>query len=1103
VHVPKPATVDHQPAPIDHSPVLNKAGVQSDSAPVGTTLAQTVTVDGHIYFGTTATPAADVDVSFCQVGGDSLGGQCYSGYTNSSGEIAQDAESPNSPVYLPANVDYSMRVQNFSNPHFVISLYVPTEPGVICAQQADDGCTFSAGTSAVTGVDAVLTPAATLSGTVTADGGAAVSGIMVYLDQWNEATEQFTEYEQLPSGTDGTYTFGGISAGDYAVEYVDSTGKYAYQDFDDESEFYEPDLITLATNDNATGVDAQLHLVGKISGTIATPGGTSADLAAGAVTAELQVFDASSESWVDTGFYTNAATNGTYSLNDLAPDTYRVRVDYYGAVKAATFVGPPIVVTAGHTTTYNTPINVTGPNSTDSSIDSISGSASGVTAAGWAVYPADDSTTVGVALNIGPNWYSLTANQANAEVQSAEEVNGISVSPYHGFDGTTLIAPGTYSACIWVTEPTGSAVNIGCKTVTVPLPRKAVANLDSAAGSSVSNTGDIRVTGYAVWPDSLGSTVPIAVEVGSSWYGFSAQDVSTEGAIAVPGAGAHHGFDDTVQFGYKPGSTYQVCVWISEQAGGATNLGCQAVTIPVAGATIAKLDSATGSNTGITVSGYALYPNNDAASVGVAVNVAGGWYGLTANQHSEEGASDVPGASVNHGFVGTIPIAPGSHSACVWVTEPSGPAVNIGCHTVTVPAPTPAVVHSDSVTGGLGSVSVAGWDVFPDTLSTQVGLALNIGAAWYGFTANLTNPEVTVAYPPASADHGYADTVALAPGTYNVCVWTTEPSGPAVNTGCHSVVVTAPHPAVVHSDSVTGGLGSVSVAGWDVFPDSLSTHVGMALNIGAAWYGFTANVTNSEVTVAYPTAASDHGYADTIALAPGTYNVCVWTTEPAGAAVNAGCSSVIVTAPHPAATNIDSVTGGVGTVSVAGWDVFPDSLSTQVGMAINIGANWYSVTANTPNSESASAYPASTVDHGFASSLALAPGTYNVCLWTVEPSGPAMNIGCRNATVTPPPPAVTSFDTAVAVSGGIEVTGYSVFPNALGTSVGVAAQVGTTWYGYSANVANTAVQTLYGSADHGFGGFIPASHGTYNICMWTTEPSGPAVNFGCESVVVP
>jgi hypothetical protein len=1079
--------------------MLNKAApIKAGSAPIVATTTPLVSVDGHIYLGDTSTPAAGVTVLFCEVDShDTLGGQCYNGVTNSSGEIAVDASDPNTRLYLPENIDWSMHVENLAYPQYQLDYFPAPTEGTVCAQSAIDGCVFSTVSTAVTGLDAVLPLASTITGTVTADGGAALSGITVYLDQ--NVSGSPVEYEQVTTGDDGTYSFGGIVNGDYAIEFVDPTDTYSYQEYNDESEFYEPDLVTVAAGDNLTGVDAQLHLNGAISGTIASPGATALDLDEGALQAEIQVYDASSSSWVNTGLYTIAAANGTYLLDDLAPDTYRVRIDYVGSVNYATYVGPPVIVVAGHSTTYNATVNVTGAFSTDSSIDSITGSAAGVSIAGWAVYPANDSTSVGVALNIGSNWYGFTANTVNLEAVNEEAVTGIDVSSTHGFSGTTLVAPGTYNACIWVTEPTGPAVKIGCQTVTVAAPRKAVAHLDSVGTWADANPPIIQVKGYAVWPDSPGTTVPLAVQVNNLWYPFSASDTNPEGEAAVPGSGNQHGFDDSLSMGYKVGATYQVCVWVSEQAGGATNIGCQSLTIPVPGATKAKTDSVTGSAAGVTVSGYALYPDNDAASVGVAVNIGAGWYGLTADQHSEEGASDVPGASVNHGFVGTIPLAPGTYSACVWVTEPSGPAVNTGCHTVTVPAPTRTSFQLDSIAGVAGGISLAGFALFPDTPATSVGIAVNIGSGWYGLTANQPNSD-----SGAGTNHGFTGTVALAPGTYNACVWTTEPSGPAVNTGCHSVVVPQRPRTVASFDAPTGSAAGISVSGYAVFPDAFGTAVGVAINIGSGWYGLTANQANANVGTAVPGADADHGFSGTIPMAPGTYNACLWVTEPTGGAVNNHCYTVVVPVAPRTVEHTDSVTGGVGSFSVAGWAVYPGSLSATVGVALNIGSEWIGLTANEPSDEAQIAYPASTTDHGFSGITSATPGTYNVCVWVMEPSGPAVNAGCQSVTVTAPPPAVAVFETATAVSGGVQVTGYSVFPGDLPSNVGVAANVGSKWYGFTSNVPDAGEGTAYPSnPNHGFSGFVPTGHGSQTVCMYTVEPSGPAVNFGCKTVVVP
>jgi len=1068
-HEPKAVNSGHPLASIAHSSSLNKAAaISSDSAPFVASSAGTVTVDGHIYFGSTATPAAGVVLLFCEIDNkDTLGGQCYSGYTNSSGEIASDAEHPNTLVVLPASVDYRMQVQNLVNPQFQISEFVPTEPGVTCVEQPTDGCAFST-VANVTGADAIIPAASTISGTVTNDGGTALSGINVYLDQY--LSGKFTEYEQKTTAADGTFTFGGVPDGDYAIEYVDSTGAYAYQSFSDESQFYLPDLITVTGAGSLTGAGAKLHLGSAISGTVSYPGGSGGDFpvntALSPLSAEIQVFDGVSQSWVDTGYSTLVAQSGYYTLTGLAPDTYRVRFDYSGHATSASVIGTPVTVSSGGQTLIdNAVVTIIGLTSTDSSIDTISGSKAGVSVAGWAVWPQSDSTSVGVAVNIGSSWYGLMANQASTEVVPDEAYRGITVGPNHGFSGTIAVAPGTYNACIWVTEQAWPAVNVGCHTVTVPAAGATVAKISTVAGS----LAGVTIAGYALFPDNDTASVNVALNVGSNWYGTTANVPNSQAQTDVPGAGPNHGFQAT--FAVAPGN-YSACVWVSEPSGSAVNTGCQTVVVPVPARTTYGLDSLTGSAAGVSVAGWALFPDSPSAAVNVAVNIGAGWFGFTANQSNTDA-----GSGTNHGYSGTIPVAPGTYNACVWVSEPTGPALNTGCQSVVVPAPARTTYGLDSLTGTATGVSVAGWALFPDSPSASATVALNIGSGWYGFTANQPNTD-----SGAGSNHGYAGSVPLPPGIYNVCVWVTEPSGPAVNTGCHSVAVAMAARTTFGLDSLAATTTGVTVAGWALYPDSPSTSVTVALNIGSGWYGFTANQPNRDAG-----AGTNHGYAGSVALAPGTYTACVWVTEPTGPAVNTGCQSLTVVDASSTTFGLDSVTPNTTGVTVAGWAQYPLAPATSVTVALNIGANWYGFTANQANSDSGAG-----TNHGYTATVPLLNGTYNVCVWVSEPSGPSLNTGCHTVTVTSAtPPAVAVFESAISAPGGINIQGYSEFPGSPSTPVSVAAQIGSNWYGITANGNNIAVP------GHGFNTTIPVPHGTYTVCMWTTEPIGPPVEFGC------
>ena len=524
-----------------------------------------------------------------------------------------------------------------------------------------------------------------------------------------------------------------------------------------------------------------------------------------------------------------------------------------------------------------------------------------------------------------------------------------------------------------------------------------------------------------------------------------------------------------------------------------TSVGALTVFLTHPDSTVAD-QSFDATTTGLSVSGWAAWPASPSTSVGLAVNIGSAWYPVTANQAK---SLDSDAIGTNHGFSFALPAAPGQYDVCLWTTEPSGPAEELGCGWEFVPDLSRTAVWVDSLTGSSAGVSVSGFAVYPQNFAGTVGVALNIGSGWYGLTANQPTSEGLVAYPGAGLNHGFSGTFSIAPGTYNACVWVTEPTGPAHIESCRTVTVPTPPRTVARIDSITGTAAGVTASGFAVYPSSFATNVTVAVNIGSSWYGFTANQANSEVPTAVSGADANHGFGGVVPLGPGTYSACVWVTEPSGPAVELGCQNVTVPArPHTVAV-IDSVVGGVGSFSVAGWAVFPDSLPTAVGIAVNVGSSWYGLTANQASAEAASAYPLSIAAHGFAGVIAEPSGTYNACIWTSEPSGPAVNVGCHSVTVTSAPPAIDSFETATAVAGGIQVTGYSEFPTSPGTAIVVAANIGSDWYGFTANGANVR------APGHGFTGFIARPHGTYSVCLWTTEPAGPAGNFGCKSVTVP
>ena len=613
-----------------------------------------------------------------------------------------------------------------------------------------------------------------------------------------------------------------------------------------------------------------------------------------------------------------------------------------------------------------------------------------ITVSGWAVDPDAVTGAVPVSLRIDNGWFALSASSAGADLSSQYPGAGTN----HYFSGTYPLTPGNHSLCTYLVNVggAGSQGTLGCQTVAVPSAPAPVAAFTSVTASY----GSISVSGWALRPDAPTAPVNLAVNLGSTWIGMTTNQPNATASTVVAAAGPNQGF--TTTFAAPPGAQ-SFCLWATPTAGPSVVVACTTVTVPTPAPAVAAIDAVTGVPGAVNVSGWAVYPGAPTTSVNMAIQVGASWYGLTANSPNSEAKPGVSGAGPNQGFVGSVPLPAGTYSVCIWVSEPTGGAVNLGCQSATVPAPAVTKSQIDSIAGGAGSVSVAGWSIWPDQLAASVNMAVQINTSWYSMTANGVSAEGAAAVPGAGANHGFADTIPLAPGTYPVCVWAGASAGGAASIGCHTVVVTAAAPTASHLDSIVGGVGSFSVSGWAVWPNNTAVPVNMAIQVGSAWTGMTANLASTEAPIAVAGAGTSHGFAASVTMAPGTYVVCVWASASAGGATNIGCNTVTVLAVPAVKAQIDSITGGTGSVAVAGWAVWPDKLSTSVHLAIQVNASWYDMTANTTSAEAASAVPGAGTAHGFSQSETLAPGTYPVCVWASLSQGGAVDVGCKTVTV--------------------------------------------------------------------------------------------------------
>lgn len=201
-------------------------------------------------------------------------------------------------------------------------------------------------TSAVLGIDAVLVPAGTITGTVTADmTGEPLSGIYVCAMPVVEGLGAcgFTR-------DDGTYGLHEVALGDHRVRFYDMNGDAYVDEYYDDVD--DPDDATLVavtvTGGVVAGIDAGLALKGAIEGTLSVDGG--GPVGGGEVCALSAV-----------GVIArcgHALSDGTYTIAGLNPGSYRVEIRANGPYVSEFYddvfsyaEATPVEVTVGSTTT--------------------------------------------------------------------------------------------------------------------------------------------------------------------------------------------------------------------------------------------------------------------------------------------------------------------------------------------------------------------------------------------------------------------------------------------------------------------------------------------------------------------------------------------------------------------------------------------------------------------------------------------------------------------------------------------------------------------------------------------------------------------------------
>ena len=412
----------------------------------------------------------------------------------------------------------------------------------------------------------------------------------------------------------------------------------------------------------------------------------------------------------------------------------------------------------------------------------------------------------------------------------------------------------------------------------------------------------------------------------------------------------------------------------------------------------------------------------------------------------------------------------------------------------------------DSVTAGLGTITITGWALDPDT-TASIPVHVYTDSTLTEIVANGSRPDLAAAYPAYGAAHGFSATYAAGPGQHTVCAYGIEIAAPGSNSlrGCRAVTVPTGSPIGV-IDTVTVTPGAISVSGWALDPDT-SASIPIHIYTDASLTTTTANLSRTDIAAAYPAYGANHGYATTFAATPGQHTVCVYGIEIAGTGANSsrGCRVVTVPTGSPIGV-IDTLTVGPGTIAVSGWALDPDT-AASIPVHIYVDSTLIETTANLSRTDIAAAYPGYGANHGYSASFTATPGNHTVCVYGIEIAGSGSNSlrGCR-AVSLPTGSPIGVVDSVTASGGMVTVSGWVIDPDTAASTL-VHIYTGPTLTETTANLSRPDIAAAYPGygAAHGFSATYPVTPGQKTICVYGIEIAGTGSNSlrGCRVISVP
>jgi hypothetical protein len=312
-------------------------------------------------------------------------------------------------------------------------------------------------------------------------------------------------------------------------------------------------------------------------------------------------------------------------------------------------------------------------------------------------------------------------------------------------------------------------------------------------------------------------------------------------------------------------------------------------------------------------------------------------------------------------------------------------------------------IASDDPFGGVSSwslhgryLTVTGWALDPNALSSELRIFFYVNGKPFTYVQTTLPRGDINSHFHASGNHGYSKTLMLANGTNTVCAYAINVgAGNNTKLGCRTVSLDGSPLGGISSVTQKGNLATFT--GWSFDYDAPDTGLTVVANVNGHYAGSVGSTVSRPDINAAMHGTGNHGYSIKVRLPAGDSTVCLHAlNQGPGNQSRLGCASFRVSLSPIG--KLDSVTVQGNRALVTGW-TFDFSDTTQaIGTVVDDNGKHVAWGPTKVIRNDVNTTWSITGAHGFSYSIALSPGTNQVCAYgmNVGTGGGNSLLGCRS-----------------------------------------------------------------------------------------------------------